>query len=198
MLAPDPSQRDVGPLHHPRRPLHTAAIPVVESGGRSPPRQLLRCEDRAQRRAMSAELPHAQPGSRRRRAALPAAATALTALLCGCGHVGPANSAVTHRHLTAACTSGALAAMGRTLGVATSSIRTAASTANNAMPQCAFSTQLHGKHVEMTLNVDNGPQPYFVLERTIVEASQIFPVRRPARRRRRSPASGSRRPGSPP
>jgi hypothetical protein len=27
------------------------------------------------------------------------------------------------------------------------------------------------------MNVDTGPQPYFVLERTIVEASQIFPSR---------------------
>ena len=67
--------------------------------------------------------------------------------------------------------------MARSLGVATSTIDTAASTADNAMPQCAFSTRLHGKRVEMTLNVDNGPQPYFVLERTIVEASQIFPQR---------------------
>ena len=126
---------------------------------------------------MGAGFPHAQPDSRRRGAALPAAAIAVAALLCGCGTSAPARTAATHRHLTVACTSSALAAMGRTLGVATSSIRTAASTANNSMPQCAFITMLHGKDVEMTLNVDNGPQPYFVLERTIVEASQIFPVR---------------------
>jgi len=125
---------------------------------------------------MGAGLHYAQPGRRRRRA-VSAAAIAVTVLLCGCGHSGPAKTAATHHHLSVACTSGALGAMGRSLGVATSAIATAASIADNAMPQCAFSTRLHSKRVEMTLNVDNGPQPYFVLERTIVEASQIFPQR---------------------
>ncbi|HEX4036049.1 MAG TPA: hypothetical protein VHX66_16525 [Solirubrobacteraceae bacterium] len=126
---------------------------------------------------MGAGLRDVQPGSRRRHVTVSVTAAAVTALVCGCGHTSPAKTALAHRHLTAACTSGALAAMARTLGVATASIDTAASTANNEMPQCAFTTRLHGKHVEMTVNVDNGPQPYFVLERTIVEAAQIFPVR---------------------
>jgi hypothetical protein len=126
---------------------------------------------------MGAGFLYLHPGSRRRRVAVAAAALALSALLCSCGHSAPAKTAATHRHLTAACTSGALGAMARTLGVSASSIDAAASTANNAMPQCAFNTRAHGKRVAMTVNVDNGPQPYFVLERTIVEASQIFPVR---------------------
>jgi hypothetical protein len=38
-----------------------------------------------------------------------------------------------------------------------------------------FTTSLPSdKPVEVTVNVDTGPQPYFVLERTIVEASESF------------------------
>jgi len=126
---------------------------------------------------MGAGFLHAQPGPRRRRAAVPAAAIAATALLCGCGHSASAKTAATHRHLTVACTSAALEAMARTLTLGTANVATAGSTGGNAMPQCTFSARLRGKRVEVTMNVDNGPQPYFVLERTIVEASQIFPQR---------------------
>ncbi len=43
------------------------------------------------------------------------------------------------------------------------------------MPQCSFSTRLtDGKRVAVVANVDNAPSPYFRLERTAVEASQVF------------------------
>jgi hypothetical protein len=65
--------------------------------------------------------------------------------------------------------------MARTLAVEASSVAAATSTGSNVMPQCTFSARLrHGERVGVTVNVDSGPQPYFVLERTIVEASQIF------------------------
>jgi hypothetical protein len=64
--------------------------------------------------------------------------------------------------------------------VTPASIGASASTGDNAMPQCTFSAQLaKGGRVQVIANVDNGPQPYFRLERTAVEASQVFtPTRR--------------------
>lgn len=65
--------------------------------------------------------------------------------------------------------------MARFLKVAPQSVILAASTGNNAMPQCSFSTRAAGRQrVEVTANDDTGPQPYFVLERTAIEASQQF------------------------
>ncbi|MHB8690182.1 MAG: hypothetical protein ACYDHH_02955 [Solirubrobacteraceae bacterium] len=57
---------------------------------------------------------------------------------------------------------------------------TAASTGNNAMAQCSLTTRLaSGKRVAVLANVNTGASPYFVLERTIVEANQQFtPVAR--------------------
>ena len=43
------------------------------------------------------------------------------------------------------------------------------------MPQCSFTASLSGgEHFDTTVNVDTSPQPYFVLERTIVEGQQVF------------------------
>jgi hypothetical protein len=44
------------------------------------------------------------------------------------------------------------------------------------MPQCAFRARATGRTVVVTVNVDNGPQPYFRLLRTVNEAAQIFGV----------------------
>jgi hypothetical protein len=131
---------------------------------------------------MGAGFLHSQRRSAGRRVAAPvAAAIAGAALLCGCGHSAPAKKAAAHHGSRApgVCAPAALDAMARTLAVKAASIATGVSTASNAMPQCAFSTRLrHGRSVEVTVNVDNGPQPYFVLERTIVEASQTFTAQR--------------------
>lgn len=51
----------------------------------------------------------------------------------------------------------------------------ARSIGNNGGPQCTFTTRVTpGGKVEVIANVDVEPSAYFVLERTIVEASQIF------------------------
>lgn len=69
--------------------------------------------------------------------------------------------------------------MAQFLAIQTHTIVTATSVANNAMPQCSFTTRLAGKRVAVVANVDNGPSPYFILERTIVEATQVFAPAKP-------------------
>jgi len=101
-------------------------------------------------------------------------------LLGACGRSAPTGQAAASRGSTLprVCARGALDAIAQALAVRASKIAVAASTGNNAMPQCSFTTSLtHNTRVAVTVNVDTGPQPYFVLERTIVEASQIFPSR---------------------
>jgi hypothetical protein len=59
--------------------------------------------------------------------------------------------------------------------VAPSTISETDSTGNNAMPQCTYTVRVaHAGRVALTANVDNGPQPYFRLERTQVEEGQVF------------------------
>jgi hypothetical protein len=50
----------------------------------------------------------------------------------------------------------------------------AGSTGNDLMPQCTFTVDVAGKPVRLIADISNAPSPYFVLERTAVEASQIF------------------------
>ncbi len=65
--------------------------------------------------------------------------------------------------------------MARFLRVSASTIATAPSTGNNDMPQCSFRVRLGtGGQVDVVANLDTGPQPYFRLERTTVEAAQVF------------------------
>jgi hypothetical protein len=69
--------------------------------------------------------------------------------------------------------------MARFLGAPAGSIALAPSTGNNAMPQCSFRARVGASgRVEATANVNTGPQPYFVLERTAVEAAQQFTATR--------------------
>jgi hypothetical protein len=110
-----------------------------------------------------------------------------TLALAACGSSAPtrsmttraaaARSAAAHRKADSPpiCISTALDAMARYLKVRPATIATAASTGNNAMPQCSYTAHLrHGKRAQVTANVDTSPSPYAVLERTIEEASQIF------------------------
>jgi hypothetical protein len=73
-------------------------------------------------------------------------------------------------------------ALGRFLLVAPGSIETATSTGSNAMPQCTYVAHVAaGSVIRATANVSTAPQPYYVLERTTVEATQVFgPTRMPA------------------
>jgi hypothetical protein len=89
-------------------------------------------------------------------------------LVAGCGGSSPARPAV--------CKLKAQQAIARDLGIAPGAVAYARSVANNDMPQCAFRARASGRTVVVAVNVDNGPQPYFRLLRTVVEASQIFGV----------------------
>jgi hypothetical protein len=64
--------------------------------------------------------------------------------------------------------------IGRLLAAAPS-IR--AGTANSSYPECSFRARVAGRRVAVTVEVDTEPSAYAVLERTIVEQTQIFPTR---------------------
>ena len=54
-------------------------------------------------------------------------------------------------------------------------IKTVPGTGNDSEPQCSFRAHLAGGgRFEATVNVDTSPQPYTVLDRTIVEGQQVF------------------------
>lgn len=86
-------------------------------------------------------------------------------LLGGCGHA----------KRPAACLPRARAAMARFLAISPRSVLGKASTANNGMPQCAFSADLsRGTRVLAVANIDTAPQAFFRFERTVEEAAQNF------------------------
>ena len=97
----------------------------------------------------------------------------------GCGQSSPAKKQSSREHpLTAAqivCQPSARDAVAQFLNVHPNTIGLAKSTGNNTMPQCAFTAQLGPrKRVMLLANYNTGPQPYFVLERTAIEAGQVF------------------------
>lgn len=91
-----------------------------------------------------------------------------TLLLAGCGGSGRPRPKV--------CRLKAQEAIGRDLRVGAGSIRYIKSIGGNAMPQCVFTARTARHRVVVVVNVDNGPQAYFRLLRTVAEASQIFGV----------------------
>ena len=104
-------------------------------------------------------------------------------LACGCGHSGPVKHAKAEQHASPAtapvCSPGAREAVAGFLAIPDASISIAPSTGNNGMPQCSFRARsARGERVEAIANVYTGPQPYFILERTAVEASQSFTAKR--------------------
>lgn len=98
-------------------------------------------------------------------------------LVCGCGSAGHTKARTGHpRALTKAtvCRSTAHRAAAHALGVSPASVATAGSLGNNLMPQCTFTVPVAGSHVQLIANVDNGPSPYYLLERTAEEQAQVF------------------------
>lgn len=93
----------------------------------------------------------------------------LAQLIAGCG-----GSSFVAR--PAVCKLKAQQAIARDLGIAPGAVAYARSVGGNGMPQCAFRARATGRTVVVTVNVDNGPQPYFRLLRTVNEAAQIFGV----------------------
>jgi hypothetical protein len=111
------------------------------------------------------------------------ATTGVMLLITGCGDSAPATPATPATHATAGrgsaaphvCTSRAVDQMAQFLAIHTRAIATAASTGNNAMPQCSLTTRLpNDKRIAVLANVDAGPSSYYILDRTITEASQQF------------------------
>jgi hypothetical protein len=87
-------------------------------------------------------------------------------LLAGCGSSGRTRPAV--------CRLKAQQAVARDLGIGAGAIAYARSVGSNGMPQCAFTARAAGHRVLVMVNVDNGPQAYFRLLRTVDEATQVF------------------------
>jgi hypothetical protein len=67
------------------------------------------------------------------------------------------------------------AAIAAALAIPPASVTGRDGTGNNGMPQCSFSVRVApASTVGVTANVDNAPQAAFRLERTIVEATQVW------------------------
>jgi hypothetical protein len=74
--------------------------------------------------------------------------------------------------LATVCTAGGRAAIAGFVGVQAATVSERASISSQSYPQCVY--RVPGAAVQVTVIVDNGPQPFFRLERTAVEAQQVF------------------------
>src|SRR5579862_1411003 len=113
-----------------------------------------------------------------RRLALAAAGTVLLASgASACGGSGHSNGVVSAHSI---CLGSARDAIARVLSVRPHSISAAKSRGNNGAPQCTFVAKpAGGARVEVIANVQPTQSAYFVLERTIVEAAQVFAPAKP-------------------
>lgn len=97
--------------------------------------------------------------------------------LAACGSSAPKHAKDTKKEAAGPviCRPQAREAMAGLLTAPATSISAVKGTGNNADPQCTFATKLpDGRRVSAVVNVDSGPEPYFVLERTEIENSQVF------------------------
>jgi hypothetical protein len=99
-------------------------------------------------------------------ARLPGTLLVVALLLSACGGSISARPVV--------CKLKAQQGIARDLSISSSSIAYARSIGTNGMPQCQFTARTAGHKVGVLVNVDNGPQAYFRLLRTVDEASQLF------------------------
>jgi hypothetical protein len=111
--------------------------------------------------------------------------TALMAALpiAGCGGASSRHVAVVRHHAAprppSVCTAKAGAAVAGFLKVDPSAIAMHVAVANSGAPQCDFNVRVGGRHdVSLSVAVDTSPQPYAVLERAAIEASQMFTTSR--------------------
>lgn len=104
--------------------------------------------------------------------------------LAGCGSSGSSSSkATTSAHKAAQapplCLPKAEVALSRAVGVHVSQLTNSPGMGDNAEPQCTFKVRLTDRRrMSVVANLDSGPQPYFRLERTAVEATQQFSATR--------------------
>jgi hypothetical protein len=107
----------------------------------------------------------------------------------GCGGAGaPSHTATTHTaaaHVVAVpmpptpvCTQEAQAAVLRVEHLPAGALSTRAGKANSGYPECVFTLRKRGRRpVRVTVQDNTAPDAYAVLERTVDEAVQIWPVR---------------------
>ncbi len=104
--------------------------------------------------------------------------SAAAVLLSGCGSSHDARKAPHHGQavLSAAnvCRRASRQVVASFFHLPAASVAATGSTGNDLMPQCTFTIPVAGRRVQLIANISNAPSPYFVLERTAVEASQVF------------------------
>jgi hypothetical protein len=107
---------------------------------------------------------------------LAAVGAALLLAACGSSKSSSHTRSTGHRASThTLCLPEVKALLATTLSVDPGTITTATGVGTNGNPQCTFTahTARHTR-VAITANEYSGPQPYFILERTEIEASQVF------------------------
>ena len=123
-----------------------------------------------------------------RRRLLLAAGGLIAALpIVGCGSAGaPSHTSTTHAatHATrmaaapSVCTPRARPAIAGVEHLSPRALSTRAAKAGSGYPECVFTLRMRGRRVvRVTVQVDTAPDAYAVLERTVDEAVQIWPVR---------------------
>jgi hypothetical protein len=128
-------------------------------------------------------VPRDERAGLRRRLIVAAGVLIAALLIVGCGSAHSTRSAtVAHTREVAAappiCTEKARSAVAHVVHVAQGSVATRAKKAGSGYPECVFTLRLRGRHVvRVTVEVDTAPQAYAVLERSVDEAVQIWPVR---------------------
>jgi hypothetical protein len=114
------------------------------------------------------------PWARLRRGVVPALAG--TVLLSACAGTLRTESQPRPQHAApktvALCAPKARADIARALDAAAVSARP--SVGSNGMPQCTFISKSKAGRVSVIVNLDNGPQVVFRLDRTVEEATQLF------------------------
>ncbi len=95
----------------------------------------------------------------------------LGAALAGCGGQTSKRTS-TAAGLEPPCRTRSRALVAREVGARAGAVSAVAGVASNSYPQCAYSSGA----VRIVVNVDNGPQPYFVLERTAIERRRAVAV----------------------
>ncbi len=112
---------------------------------------------------------------RQRRLAIAGATVLCTVALTACG--GSSSATAKHDKKSTAipvCYPLAKAAMAGFLGIQAAQISTAQSTGTTGNPECSYTTGTGRHKIELVADDYVGPQPYFILERTAIEASQVF------------------------
>ena len=105
-------------------------------------------------------------------------ATGAAIAVSGCGSAAPTKHPAAAHHRAAAptlCEAKVLDVISQFLKVPAAKITNRQSVGNDAEPQCTFVTHVAGgRRVSVTANVGVEVGAYFILERTQVEASQMF------------------------